>query len=198
MVECTLCGKETDKEYALIKAKYTKTHSKEQEQNIPLLERNYRSLETDKSKMVGENRHYLEKVVELKGGLCSECMALKRKQDSWFKWYFIPLLIAGGLGLLLKNIPPIARILSLFLFFMTLVGQIMTLARAVSHTDKIRAAEVMEGYFLDKEQGGDGTTITLRDFLYRPVKNPDRFILFGKNDWEELNCDSHGTYLSFK
>jgi len=54
----------------------------------------------------------------------------------------------------------------------------------------------MESYFLDGDKGGDGLTITKREFLYRPVKSPDRFVLFPMEEWDAMGRDEKGTYLT--
>ncbi|MDC7219501.1 MAG: hypothetical protein PQJ59_06140 [Spirochaetales bacterium] len=173
MTECTLCGKETEQEYTRIKARYIKTYSGENK----------------------EKRHYFEKLEELKGGLCPDCMEKKKRDDSWFSWTYPVFLLVSLGGLIWGGEKPIVHLLALFLLFMTLVGLVMAVARAVSHNDEVRVNEAMEAYFLDEERGGDGVTITKREFLYRTVKNPERFVLFSPEEWEKLQADGEGRFL---
>ena len=196
MAECTICGKETEWEYTWVKARYLETVSAEREEKIPILGRNYRADESPEVRKVGEVRYYFEKVGELAGGLCEECMARKRKDDGWFRLPYFILLAAAAGGLIFGGEHPLVHLLSLFLLFMTLVGIAMRVARSVSHNDQIRVAEAMEGYFLDEDKGGDGITITKREFLYRPVKSPERFVLFSPAEWEEMKSDGKGVYLA--
>ena len=196
MAACTICGKDTEWEYTWVKARYLETVSAEREEKIPILGRNYRADESPEVRKVGEVRHYFEKTEELTGGLCESCMADKRKDDGWFRWPYFILLAAGLGGFLLGGEHPLVHLFSLFLLFMTLVGIAMRVARYFSHNDSIRVAEAMEGYFLDEDKGGDGVTITKRDFIYRPVKNPERFVLFSPDEWEAMKSDGKGTYLT--
>jgi hypothetical protein len=195
MVECNLCGKETDLEYTWVKARYRESVSAQREEKIPILGRNYRSDESPEVRRVGEIRYYFEKEAELTGGVCESCMRAKRREDGWFRWPYFLLLAVALAGLFLAGDKPLIHLLSLFLLFMTLVGIVMRIARAVSHNDKIRVAEAMESYFLDADKGGDGVTITKGEFLYRPTKDTERFVLFSREEWDGLKSDDKGTYL---
>ena len=196
MTECVLCREDTQNQYNMIKAKYKETISQIKEEKIPVLGRNYRTGESPEVRKVGEIRYYMDKTNTLTGGLCDSCMAKKRKEDSWFRWTHLFSLGAAGLGMLLGGDVVLIQLISYFLLFMSLVGLLMRIARAVSHNDDIRIAEVLERYFLDKDLGGDGVTITKGEFLYRPQKNPERFVLFSEKEWFELKEDEQGTYLT--
>jgi hypothetical protein len=196
MAECTVCGNDTDFEYTWVKARYRETGAAEREEPVPILGRNYRDDESPEVRKVGETRFYFDRVCDLTGGLCNSCMENKRREDSWFRWPYLLFLAASLGGMLLGGEWPVVHFFSMFLLFMTLVGIVMRVARTVSHNDEIRIAEAMESYFLDEEKGGDGVTITKREFIYRPVKNPERFVLFSREEWDGLGEDDRGRFLS--
>ncbi|MDC7222436.1 MAG: hypothetical protein PQJ60_01780 [Spirochaetales bacterium] len=195
MAQCTLCGEDTDYEYTWIKGRYRETVSAAREERVPLLGRNYRSDESPELRKVGEVRYYFDEETPLTGGLCKKCLEKKRKEDGWFRWPYLLFLILGLGGIFLGGDRSLVHLLSLFLLFMTLVGLVMRIARTVSHNDQIRVAEAMESYFLDEAKGGDGLTITKRDFLYRPGKDPERFVLFSGEEWDALGEDERGRFL---
>jgi hypothetical protein len=196
MTDCVMCDKKTDNEYSLIKAKFKESVSHIKEERVPILGRNYRSDESPEVRKVGETRYYMEKIATLTSGLCPDCMKEKRKEDFWFRWIHLLPFGVAGLGMLLGGDVAIIQLFSLFLLFMSLIGLVMRIARYFSHNDDIRIAEAMEGYFLDSERGGDGLTITSREFLYRPKKSTERFVLFSEKEWAKLESDDNGVYLS--
>lgn len=196
MTPCIQCGAPAEREMGLLTVRHRESISHEREEKVPLLGRNYRSDESPELRKVGEIRHYVDRADSLAGGLCHGCLAERRREDGWFRWYRVVPLAAAGAGLILGGSVPMVQMVSLFLLFISLVGLAMGIARAVSHTDEIRLAEAMEGHFLSgRFQDDSETFVSLREFLYRPRREPGTLILLTEKEADQLGEDDRGLYI---